>query len=108
MEIKKDNIKKQKINICSSERQIILENGDIFYVLFEIDENGEHFIALTDKKSILFAKIDSKNEELVEVEDEAVIEILLDLLDEFLENVDIVDEKGNDLSKLLLVDQEES
>ncbi|ENY53720.1 hypothetical protein [Metamycoplasma alkalescens] len=94
-EEQKELKKLNKINIYSQDREIILDDNSKLYVVFEIEENGEDFLVLTDKEAFIFAKIE--NDKLVEIKDEAIIEILLDLFDQFLEENELVDENGKSL-----------
>ncbi|PZV99798.1 hypothetical protein [Metamycoplasma auris] len=84
--------KKNKVYLFSDEREIILEDGEKIYSVFEIEENGSIFAVLATKEALIFAQ--RKENELIEIEDEAIIDIMFDVLDQFIEENELVDENG--------------
>ncbi|WP_027122732.1 hypothetical protein AB5V95_00615 [Metamycoplasma spumans] len=103
-------MEKKKINIFVPEREIILDDNEKLYVIFQIEENGETYFSLTDSKGegLLFAK--DVNGELTEVDDEGEIDILVDLLFEYAENNYVLDRDGKSdlLEKLIGEDTDDS
>ncbi|MGX9339386.1 MULTISPECIES: hypothetical protein [unclassified Mycoplasma] len=101
-EINKNNNKniRQKLFIFSQEREIILENNVKMWVLFSIEENGEKYIFLTNKKGIFLFR-QTKSHILEEVEDEGIVSILSDLLEEFANEFELVDENGESIEHIL-------
>ncbi|ENY68502.1 Hypothetical protein MAU_5800 [Metamycoplasma auris 15026] len=85
--------KKNKINIFSAEREIILEDDEKIYSVFEIEENGNIFAVFATHEALIFAQ--RKEDEIIEIEDEAIIDILFDVLEKFFEENDLVDKEGN-------------
>ncbi|AZZ65217.1 hypothetical protein DMC14_000095 [Metamycoplasma phocicerebrale] len=103
IEIKKSP---KKLYIFSEDREIILEDNSKAYVLFEIIENGEKFLVLTNGEAFIFTK--EVNNRLEELEDSGEIEILLDLLSDFLDENILVDKDGNSIMDKLILDSEET
>lgn len=103
-------MEKKKVNIFTPEREIILDDNEKAYVIFQIEENGETYYSLTDSKgeALIFAK--DVNGELIEVDDEGEIDILVDLLFEYAENNYVIDRDGksNLLEKLMGEDEDDS
>ncbi|MGC7159353.1 hypothetical protein [Metamycoplasma hominis] len=92
---------KNIINLDVVDRQLTTSDGEKFYVIFDIEENGEHYLVLTDYDAIIFAKEQDQN--LIEVTDEGEIDILVDLTMEFAENNFVLDKDGkSDLMKKLI------
>lgn len=85
-----ENNKRNKILVCSPEREIILEGDERLWVIFETEQNGERYLVLTDKDGIILTK--EVNDKLELVEDEGEASILLDMLDSFLEENELIDE----------------
>ncbi|PWC08717.1 hypothetical protein DIE66_02835 [Mycoplasmopsis arginini] len=91
--------------VCSPEREIILEGDERLWVIFETEQNGERYLVLTDKDGIILTK--EVNDKLELVEDEGEASILLDMLDSFLEENELIDENGNSFENELFEYEEE-
>lgn len=92
---------KNIINLDVVDRQLTTSDGEKLYVIFDIEENGEHYLVLTDYDAIIFTKEQDQN--LIEVTDEGEIDILVDLTMEFAENNFVLDKDGkSDLMKKLI------
>lgn len=100
-----ENNKRNKILVCSPEREIILEGDERLWVIFETEQNGEKYLVLTDKDGIILTK--EVNDKLELVEDEGEASILLDMLDSFLEENELIDENGNSFENELFEYEEE-
>ncbi|BAQ54346.1 hypothetical protein [Mycoplasmopsis arginini] len=100
-----ENNKRNKILVCSPEREIILEGDERLWVIFETEQNGERYLVLTDKDGIILTK--EVNDKLELVEDEGEASILLDMLDSFLEENELIDENGNSFENELFEYEEE-
>lgn len=100
-----ENNKRNKILVCSPEREIILEGDERLWVIFETEQNGERYLVLTDKDGIILTK--EVNDKLELVKDEGEASILLDMLDSFLEENELIDENGNSFENELFEYEEE-
>ncbi|MBN4089204.1 hypothetical protein OF364_02910 [Mycoplasma enhydrae] len=94
-----------KINIFSVEREVILEDNTKLHVVFDVMENGEKYIILTDGEAFIFTK--EINGRLEELEDAGEMDIILNLLADFFEENILVDQNGNSIMDKLMTDAEE-
>ncbi|QJG66593.1 hypothetical protein HGG64_02680 [Mycoplasma phocoeninasale] len=99
---------RKEINIFTDERKIITDDGDEIYVLFDLEENGDYYLILTDGEALFFVK--ENDGKITEVNDEGEIDILVNLLFEFSKDNLILDkdQKGDLLAKLMGEDSEKS
>ncbi|AZG68884.1 hypothetical protein [Mycoplasma struthionis] len=95
---------KNKVFIINEQRAVEIANEKL-YVIFDFFENGEHYLALTNKEGIIFAK--EKDNLLSEVDDEAEIDILTDILYEFSLENEALDENNEDILAKLVGEDEE-
>ncbi|TPR54367.1 hypothetical protein [Metamycoplasma neophronis] len=94
-------MERKVVNIFTPEREIIVDDNEKLYVLFQIEENGELYFCLTNGEALMFAK--DVNGELSEVDDEGELDILVDLVAEYAENNLVLDRDGKSdlLAKLI-------
>ncbi|AXE60864.1 hypothetical protein DA803_02050 [[Mycoplasma] phocae] len=99
---------RKEINIFTEDRRIITDDGDEIYVLFDLEENGDYYLILTDGEALFFVK--EHNGKITEIDDEGEIDILVDLLFKFAKDNLVLDrdQKSDLLAKLIGDDSEKS
>ncbi|AWX69710.1 hypothetical protein [[Mycoplasma] anseris] len=102
-------MEKQKFNLFVEERKIQI-NNETFYIILEFEENGDHYLIVTNKDVIISFKADPKNpENLLPIYDEEAkeLEIIETIINDYYDHNLLLDEEGNDFLARFFEDQEE-